>query len=252
MKLASSEFVRDLILKKKRLDNRDLLDYRKIELETNQIKKAEGSCYVSIGNTKIIVGIKFDLMEPYPDTPDEGGLVTTLHYTPIVFKNMPQNSDIEISRVLDRNIRESKCIDFKELCIIEKEKAFGLFIDTYVLNNDGNLLDALNIGAIKALESTKIPKYEDGKMVYSNRKLNLKEKPVLITVSEIAKNFLVDLTSIEEKAVDYSISIGYLNKDTICAMQKWGIVGLPVHKLDQIYEIGAKKQEELRKLLNSN
>src|SRR4030043_2018685 len=68
---------------------------------------------------------------------------------------------IEIGRLIDRGIRESKFIELGKLCIKEGEKVWTIFIDIYTINDDGNLLDAAGIGAIAALKSAKIPKYDE-------------------------------------------------------------------------------------------
>ncbi|RLJ04372.1 MAG: RNA-binding protein [Candidatus Aenigmatarchaeota archaeon] len=246
MRIASPELIKDLVSKNERIDSRKMLEYRKISGGINPISKAEGSCYLSIGETKVLVGIKFGLMKPYPDTPDEGGMMVSLNYNPVVWKDLPPNMDIEVSRVLDRSIRESKMIDLKEFCITPEEQAFQIFIDCYVLNYDGNLLDALNLAAVKALLNMKMPELENNKIVISDRKINLRSIPVVVTISSINNKYVVDLNSLEEKAADFSVSISYLNEKTICAMQKTGTGGIPMKELQKIFEIGAEKQKELR------
>jgi exosome complex RNA-binding protein Rrp42 (RNase PH superfamily) len=49
---------------------------------------------------------------------------------------------VELARVVDRGIRESKCLDFKKLCIKQGEKAWIILIDIVTLNDAGNLFDA--------------------------------------------------------------------------------------------------------------
>lgn len=46
------------ILSGERIDGRKLDEYRNIEIETGYVKKAEGSAYVRLGDTKVIAGIK--------------------------------------------------------------------------------------------------------------------------------------------------------------------------------------------------
>ena len=249
MRIASPELIKDLISKDGRIDSRKLWEYRKIGGGVNPISKAEGSCYLSVGDTKVIVGIKFGLMEPYPDTPEEGGLIVSLNYIPIVWQDLPQNMDIEVSRVLDRSIRESKMLDLKEFCITPKERAFQIFVDCYVLNYDGNLLDALNLATIKAFMNTKMPKLENDKIAVSDKKISLRAFPVMVTISGINNKYSVDLNRLEEKAADFSVSISYLDEKTVCAMQKTGIGGIPMKEMEKIFEIGAEKQKELRKVL---
>ncbi|MGC9310497.1 MAG: exosome complex protein Rrp42 [Candidatus Aenigmatarchaeota archaeon] len=249
MDTTSPELVKELISKDSRLDGRKPLEFRTVDLKVNELKKAEGCCMLSMGDTKVIVGVKFDVMTPYPDSPNEGGLMVNLSYIPIVFKELPQNKDIEVSRVVDRSIRESKAINLEEFCITPGEKAFNIFIDAYVLNYDGNLIDALNLAAIKALMSATMPGLEDGKVIRTDKKINLRCLPVMVTISSIEGKYVVDLNNAEEQAIDYSVSISYLDKDRICAMQKQGEAGIPREDLEKIFEIGAEKQEELRKVL---
>jgi len=249
MKIPSAELVRDLVAANSRIDSRKLLEYREIKCEPGIIEKAEGSCYVSIGDTKVIVGIKFDLMEPYEDTPYEGGLVVTLNYVPVVFQNLDQNVDIEYSRIIDRSIRESEMINLEEFCKVPGKEAIQIYVDCYIINNDGNLLDALNLAAVKALSTSNMPKIENGKIEITNKKINLRAFPVLVTVSKIKNKFLVDLNAAEEKAIDYAIALSYLNDNEICAIQKMGIEGIKFKELEKIIEIGREKQRELRRFL---
>lgn len=250
MDITSPELVKELIAKDTRLDGRKPLEYRQIDVKVNALKKADGCCMVSIGETKVIVGVKFDLMTPYPDSPDEGGLVVSLNYVPITFKSLPQNKDIEFSRVVDRSIRESKALDMKKFCITPREKAFSVYIDAYILNYDGNLIDALNLATVKALMNTTMPKLgEDGKVARSDKMIELKCLPIVVTISSIDGKFIVDLSAVEEHAADYLLSLSYIDAKKICAMQKQGEAGIPKEELERIFDIGAEKQEELRKFL---
>jgi exosome complex component RRP42 len=250
MDVTSPELVRELIASDSRLDGRGLLEYRKTEVRVNDLSKTEGCCMVSIGETKVIVGIKFETMTPYPDSPTEGGLVVSLNYVPITFKAMPPNKDIEVARVVDRSIRESKAIDMESLCIIPKEKAFSMYIDAYILNYDGNLMDALNLATVKALMNTTMPVLnEAGKAARGDKKIKLKSIPVMVTVSSIDGKHVIDLNAAEEQSIDYALTISYLDGGRICAMQKQGEAGIPKEDLDKIFEIGSKKQEEIRKIL---
>ena len=52
---------KDYVLSKlregERIDGRKFDEFRKIEIQTNVISKAEGSALVKLGNTQVIVGI---------------------------------------------------------------------------------------------------------------------------------------------------------------------------------------------------
>jgi len=250
MDITSPELVKELISSDTRLDGRKPLEFRPIDLKVNALKKAEGNCMLSIGNTKVVVGVKFEVMKPYPDSPEEGGLVVSLNYVPITFKSLPQNKDVEFSRVVDRSIRESHCLDMCEFCLEKGEKAFNIYIDAYVLNYDGNLIDALNLATVKALMNATMPAIdEEGKIMRTDKKINLKCIPVMVTISSVDQKYMVDLSAAEEPAIDYALSISFIDNGKICAMQKQGEAGIPREELEKIFEIAAEKQEELRKVL---
>src|SRR3989344_7191901 len=104
-----------------RFDGRKLTEYREILVEVGVAKNAEGSARVKIGETELIVGVKMEVAEPYPDIPDEGTMSVGAELLPLSNPDFelgpPGIEAIELARVVDRGIRESKCIDFKKLCI---------------------------------------------------------------------------------------------------------------------------------------
>src|SRR3989344_3006 len=90
-----------------RLDGRKLTEYRKpIEVEHNVVKTAEGSARVKIGETEVMVGIKLEVGEPYPDTPDEGTIIVGAELLPLSNPEFelgpPGIQAIELARVVDR------------------------------------------------------------------------------------------------------------------------------------------------------
>ena len=165
-----------------RLDGRKFTDYRPIKLETRVTNSAEGSARITIGKTDVIVGIKTEVMEPFPDTQDEGGIMVGAELLPLASPDFelgpPGIQAIEMARVVDRGIRESKALDFKKLCIKEGEKVWMLIIDICTINDSGNLLDASALAAVAALKDMRFPKYEDDKLDYkekTDKKLDLKD-----------------------------------------------------------------------------
>jgi exosome complex component RRP42 len=156
--------IEQLLEKGKRLDDRGLLDTREIKIEQGLIEKAEGSARVFLGKTEVLVGVKVGLGEPFPDTPNDGVLTVNAELVPLASPNFepgpPDESSIELARVVDRGIRESKCVDTEKLCIEPGKKVFVVFVDIYVLNHDGNLIDAAALAAMAALINTKMPNFE--------------------------------------------------------------------------------------------
>ncbi|MCK4522094.1 MAG: exosome complex protein Rrp42 [Nanoarchaeota archaeon] len=240
-----------------RFDRRKLDEYRDISLETGVSKNAEGSARVRIGETDLIVGIKLELGEPYPDSPDEGTIMVGAELLPLSnpeFESGPPRIEaIELARVVDRGIRESKVLDFKKLCIKKGEKIWIVIIDIVTINVDGNLFDASALAAMAALKDAQLPKIKDNKILYkepTKDKLPLSAKePVAVTVCKIGDYLIIDPTSEEEKVIDARLTVAITKEGKICAMQKGGTTPLSAGDIDKMVELAAKKCEELRKYL---
>ncbi|MBU1975313.1 MAG: RNA-binding protein, partial [Nanoarchaeota archaeon] len=104
-----------------RLDGRKGDEFRKIEIQTDVIKTAAGSAHVKCGDTEVIAGVSLSVSTPFPDKPDDGVLMVGTELLPLSnpeFESGPPSIDsIEISRVIDRGVRESKGVDTSALCI---------------------------------------------------------------------------------------------------------------------------------------
>jgi exosome complex component RRP42 len=248
--------IRQYLMEDKRFDGRGPLKFRDIEIETGVSKKAEGSAKVKIGKTEVIVGVKLGVSEPYPDSPNKGNLMTTAELTPLssprIDLGRPGFPSIEMGRVIDRVIRESKFIDFEKLCIKEGEKVWSVFIDIYSINDDGNMLDAAAIGAIVALKEAHMPKYEEetGKILYgedSGEKLPLSgEVPLSLTLHKVGSKFLVDPTREEEDISETRLTIG-MKKSGICSMQKGEVTSLTLDEFDEALDLYVKTWNEVFK-----
>jgi exosome complex component RRP42 len=247
-----------LIEKGKRLDERGLLDHREIKIEQGVIEKAEGSARVLLGKTQILVGIKVETGAPFPDTPNEGVQTVNAELVPLASPNFepgpPDENSIELARIVDRGIRESKAIDTEKLCIEPGKKVFVVFVDVYVLNHDGNLIDASALAAMAALLNTKMPNYEvkDGevKIKQGYTPLPMKAHPITVTVGKINNTLIVDPCLEEEQVMDARLTMAVNDAGNICAIQK-GLSGyFTPQQILEASKIAQAKAAELRKKLN--
>ncbi len=223
-----------LLEKNSRIDGRVPDEPRELEVIAGYIKNANGSAYVKLGDTIVVAGVKVEVGEPFPDTPDEGALMVNVEFVPMASPTFepgpPDENAIEIARVVDRALRSANAVDLKSLCIKEGEYVWIIWCDIYVLNHDGNLMDASSIAALAALMNTKVPKAtidENGKVVVSETEfepLKIQSKPVTVTVAKIGDKLVVDPVLDEELVMDARITFGVDEADRVTAIQK-GIGG---------------------------
>lgn len=242
-----------------RYDGRKKDQLRDIEIKTGVIETAEGSAYVKCGNTEVLAGVKMTVEKPFPDTPGEGILMVGAELYPMSSSKYesgpPDNKAIEVARVIDRGIRESKSLDNKRLCVTLGEKVWTINVDIAPLNDDGNLIDVGSMAAVAAILSAKFPKYENGKVDYhvkTQESLPFNKFPVAITVLKLGNHYLIDPTDSEQNALDARLTVTSLEDGTLCAMQKGGDSPLSIEDVDKMTTLAISKAEEIRKLIKKS
>ncbi len=248
---------RDYVLSKlrdgERIDGRAFDEFRKIEIHPNVIEKAEGSALVKLGNTQVVVGVKIQPGDPYPDTPDRGVIITNAELVPLASPTFepgpPDENAIELARVVDRGIRESEAVDLEKLCIEEGEKVWIVFIDIHAIDDDGNLMDASSIAAITALLNAKVPasRFELG----DDFPLPVRDIPVSVTSLIVGNRYLVDPTKDELSVGDNTITITTDQSDNVVAIQKSGGYLLSEKVFDELLEVSARNARKIRELIAS-
>ncbi|MBI4021581.1 MAG: exosome complex protein Rrp42 [Candidatus Aenigmarchaeota archaeon] len=253
------EYMIGLAAKGTRLDKRGLADFRPVTIEKNPISKAEGSARVRMGNTEVIAGVKLDVGTPFPDKPDEGTLIVSAELSPIASPDFelgpPRENAIELSRVVDRGIRESGAIDAKKLCITPKEKVWTVFIDLQILNHDGNLIDACSLASIAALSYAVFPAYDGTRVDWftkTTEKLPMTATPIAVTVHKIGRQpayLLVDPTREEEDAATARLTVSTMDDGHVAALQKGEAEPFTLEEVEQAIQWSLAKGKELRALI---
>jgi exosome complex component RRP42 len=247
-----------LIESGKRLDGRGLTDYREFTIEEGLIERAEGSARIHLGKTEVLVGVKVETGTPFPDTPNDGVLTVNAELVPLASPAFepgpPDESSVELARIVDRGIRESKMIDSAKLCIEAGKKVFVVFVDVYVLNHDGNLIDASALAAVSALANTKMPNYEvvDGevKIKTGYSPLPLKDHPITVTVAKINDKLVIDPWIEEEQVMEARMSMAVNDDGNICAIQKGCPGFFTPEQIVEAAKLAQEKAAELRKKLD--
>ena len=256
----------------KRADGRTFNEFRKIEIETGLISKAEGSARVKIGNTQVVAGIKILIGTPYPDTPDSGVMTTAAELIPMASPDFeagpPRENAIELARVVDRGIRESKIIEVDKLCLEPGEAIWMVFIDIHIIDFDGNLFDASSLAALAALHNAVIPierlrpdleklqeKFPSVKKYLEEHPtdypLPLKEPPISCTSVKYNNVIMIDPALDEEEIAEARLTVATDKNGDIRAMQKGLNGSFTVEEIKKVIkdsiDNGVKIREELYK-----
>ncbi len=240
------DYIFNLAKQGKRVDNRAMDQYRKISVETDWAKTAEGSALAKIGETQVLAGVKLQKGMPYADKPNSGVLMVNSELSPIAsptFETGPPKEDaIELARVVDRGIRESKMVDVDQLGITPEEEVWIVFVDLHVLNYDGNLIDTAALAAVSALCKVTPPEDE----AWTLKEFPITQKPITVTVAKIGDKLMIDPNLEEESVMDARLSIATIEDGSICAIQKGGVEPLTLDEIHSAYDLVKAKSKELR------
>lgn len=234
------KFIETALLSELRVDGRGPFDYRKLNIKFG---KDDGSAEIQLGETRVMSFVSAQLVQPYKDRPNEGTLSIFTEFSPMADPSFepgrPGESAVELGRIIDRGLRESRAIDTESLCILSAKLVWAIRIDIHILDNAGNLVDAANIAALASLKTFRRPECslggEDGQQVVVHPPevreplpLIIHHLPVAVTFGFFSNENLVVLDpTYHEEAVMTGRMTATLNANgDVCAIQKPGGQGV--------------------------
>jgi len=244
----------EALSREKRLDGRNFDSYRDLEIEIGIIDKASGSARVKLGNTEVIAGIKVETGEPFEGLENKGALIMSAEVLPTASAHIepgpPDEEAIELSRVVDRGVRESKMLDLDKLSLIPGKIVYTIFVDCSIINSDGNLLDATSYAVVAALLTCKLPVFivQDDKVVDTGDIMPppITTIPISVTAVRIGDSVLLDPAMEEEACMDARLTITTQSDGDFVALQKGFAGPFTISQILQSTEIARVKGEEIR------
>jgi len=252
-----SSLMKEYMLKElkngRRIDGRAFHEIRRVEIRPGSYTKSCGEAWLSLGGTKVLVGVSADIGEPFPDTPEKGVMVSNVELLPLASPSFepgpPDENSIELARIVDRALRSSKYVDLDRLAIAPGKLVYLLFLDMYVLDHKGNLADALTLATVVALARSKIPKVSlssDGTPIVMDEQIPVPvSDPVInFTFVRIGDYILLDPSLEEEIASDAMITMAIDGQGRVCSIQLRRGFFRDV-EIKKMYEIAREKRKEL-------
>ncbi|KAF1002863.1 hypothetical protein AG4045_001414 [Apium graveolens] len=236
MSVNETKFIENSLLSDLRVDGRRPFDYRRLIIKFG---RDDGSSEVQLGNTHVMAFVTSQLVQPYRDRPNEGTLSFYTEFSPMADPSFeagrPGELAVELGRIIDRGLRESKAVDTESLCVISGKLVWSVRIDVHILDNGGNLVDAANIAALAALSTFRRPECtlggEDGQELIIHPPevrepipLIIHHLPVAVTFGFIGKENIVviDPTHYEETVMGGRMTVTLNTNGDVCAIQKAG------------------------------
>jgi exosome complex component RRP45 len=214
-----------------------------------------------IRTPRVLTNITAEVTTPFPDRPFDGIFTITTELSPMASPafetNRPTESEVLLSRLLEKTLRRSSALDTESLCLIAGQKCWSVRADVHILSHDGNLIDASCIAIIAALRHFRKPDTStegEAVTVYTLAErepvpLSLLHFPLCVTFSFYGKldeqATLVDTTLLEEQMREGSCTISMNRHGEICQIAKLGGISVDAVALLNCTNIALEKVKEL-------
>ncbi|XP_038699416.1 exosome complex component RRP45A-like isoform X2 [Tripterygium wilfordii] len=257
------KFIETALLSDLRIDGRGPFECRKLSIDFG---REDGSSEVQLGQTRVMGFVSSQLVQPYQDRPNEGSLLIFTEFSPMADPSFelgrPVESAVELGRVIDRGLRESRAVDTESLCVLAGKLVWAVRVDLLILDNGGNLVDAANIAALAALLTFRLSACtlggEDGREVIVHPPevkepvpLMIHHLPIAVTFAFLSsESMVIDPTHQEEAVMGGRMTATLNASGDICAIQKAGGEGVLQSVIMQCLRIASKNASLITKKIN--
>ena len=212
-----SRFIEDGI----RPDGRPIGRCRPTTIGLDVVSTADSSALVKIGSTTALAGVKLEVMPPKEDLPNLGQLVIQVEMTALASSgHRPGRFSEEATSIQERIsscFETSSALHLEDLCIDPGRAAWCIYLDIYILDAAGALLDTALLAAIACLANMRLPPVtvnEQGNVISMadkdgikpQQKLQLHCIPLSVTCGTFNGKLLVDPTYEEEALLQTTVS----------------------------------------------
>ncbi|KIZ01452.1 Exosome complex exonuclease RRP43 [Monoraphidium neglectum] len=145
-----------------RPDGRGLSTPRPVTIGLGAVGAADGSALVKVGPTAVLAGCRLEVAVPPDDAPGVGQVVVSAELSALASgawrpgRAAPEAHELA-ARVSQLLTGPSGVLDARQLCISPGAAVWVLYLDLYVLDAAGGLLDAALLAAAAALRDCRLP-----------------------------------------------------------------------------------------------
>jgi exosome complex component RRP45 len=105
MSINEKQFIEAALRENQRIDGRTPFDFRRLVINFSKDDSAE----VQLGQTRVLAVVSAQLVQPYPDRPNEGTLAIFTEFSPMADPGFepgrPGEMAVELGRIIDRGLR---------------------------------------------------------------------------------------------------------------------------------------------------
>ncbi|CAK1551838.1 unnamed protein product [Leptosia nina] len=251
-----------------RPDGRKFDQQRSIKLNANSVNTADASSLIKCGKTSVVCGISLELATPKAEEPDNGFLVTNVELLPLCSSKFKPGPPSDYAQVVNNTVNDilknSKCIDLKDLCIVSDKLAWVLYCDIACLEYDGSIIDACLATLMTSLKTLSLPH-----VIYDIETEEIKvdvniRHPLKVTGLPVATSFviyqspdsnvaLMDPTSFEEEMCGGNGAnlVVCWNQGLLCGIHKFGGATLGTDGHKKLLNVAKERSKTIEEVINT-
>ncbi|CAD6188337.1 unnamed protein product [Caenorhabditis auriculariae] len=254
------QFFKETIQQGQRLEGRGREEFREAKL----VVGAEcGTAVCTIGDTKVMCAVSAEICEPSSGRPQKGVINIEVDLSPMA--NPAHEHDrlgqkgMELTRLLELVIRDSRCVDVESLCIRNGKEVWKLRVDVRILDEDGSVLDCACLAAVTALQHFRRPNVTlepHHTIIHSEWEkamvpLNIYHMPICVTFGFLRDGnvMLVDPSDKETQCVSGSLVIACNKRREICALHQSTNFVLTTTMMNHCVKLAMLRAESLSELV---
>ncbi len=215
---------------------------------------------------RVLARVSAEVTVPYADRPLDGVFNISTELSPMASPafeiNRPTETEVVLSRLLEKTVRRSGALDTESLCLVAGQKCWSVRVDVHVLSHDGNLIDASCLAVIASLRHFKKPdaSIEGGVLtIYTPAErepvpLGWLHSPFCVTFSFFGDEgdiSLLDATWAEEQVRVGSCTISLNRHGEICQIAKMGGAPVDAVALLQCTSLALARAKDLSSLVDN-
>lgn len=204
--------------------------------------------------------VSAEVTVPFSDRPFDGIFTIASELSPMIAPsfevNRPTETEVLLSRLLEKTVRRSGALDTESLCLVAGKKCWSIRVDLHVLSHDGNLIDASCFAVVAALRHFRKPDTTmDGETltIYTPAErepvpLSWLHSPFCVTFSffgEEGETVLLDATWLEEQMRISSCTFSLNRHGEICQVSKLGGEAIDAGQFVLCAQVALGKSKEL-------
>lgn len=256
LSLNERTFILEALRDGKRVDGRRAYDLRSVYATFGE---QLGQVEVQMGTSRVMSVITAEIVAPRSERGTEGLFQFQTEFSPMACIEFGQErrntAQVELGRIVERGLRESRAIDTEALCIVAGRKVWCIRCHIHVLDHGGNLIDCASLATILGLLHFRRPDVTvvgEDVTVHSLKErlpvpLSIHHIPISITfaIFDEGEIIICDPTYKEEQAMESRMSMTLNAQEEICAVQKAGGSPLEVEQILECTRIAVVKVQAL-------